>query len=94
MNTKRFKTEDDVREAIEDCGYEDVIIFSNPSYASAFIGISEDNRAVYDYDKMIEFLVEEDNMTMIDAIEFISYNTIRALPYYGGDTPIIMYPIN
>ena len=74
------------------CDYEDVIIFSNPSYASAFIGISEDNRAIYDYDKMIEFLVNEDGMTDIEAVDFIGYNTIRSLPYIEN-APIIMYSL-
>lgn len=85
-----LNTENDVRELIADYEYEDVIIFSNPDYASAFIGISEDNRAVYDYDKMVEFLVNKDGMTDIEAIEFIEYNTIRALPYFEN-SPIIIH---
>lgn len=32
-------------------------------------------------------------MTEQEAIEWIEYNTIRALPYFGSDAPIIMYPI-
>ncbi len=87
-----LKTENDVRELIENYDYEDVIIFSNPSYASAFVGISEDNRAIYDYDKMIEFLVNEDGMTDIEAADFIGYNTIRSLPYVEN-APIIMYSL-
>lgn len=43
-----------VREYLENEGYEEVIIFDNPSYDDAFIGVTNDNRAVYDYDKMIE----------------------------------------
>lgn len=88
-----LKTENDVRELIEDYEYEDVVIFSSPDYASAFIGISEDNRAVYDYDKMIEFLMSKDGMTNIEAVEFIEYNTIRALPYFEN-APIIMYKLD
>lgn len=87
----KLKTENDVRELIESYDYDEVMIFSNPSYASAFIGISEDNRAIYDFDKMVEFLMDNDDMTDIEAIEFIEYNTIRALPYFGDKSPIIMY---
>lgn len=87
------KTEEDVRQLIEDCGYEDVIIFSNPDYASAFIGISEDNRAVYDFDKMVEFFMNEYEVTDIEAVEFIEYNTIRALPYMHDRAPIIVYSL-
>ena len=36
-----------------------------------------------------ELLVE---MGYEDAVEFIDYNTIRALPYFTN-SPIIMYPL-
>ena len=85
-----LRTEDDVKNLIEDYGYEDIIIFSNPDYASAFVGISEDIRAVYDYDKMIKFLMNEHDMSDIEAVEFIEFNTIRALPYFEN-APIIIY---
>lgn len=87
-----LKTENDVKELIADYEYEDVIIFSNPDYASAFIGISEDNRAVYDYNKMIEFLMNNDGMTDIEAVDFIEYNTIRSLPYFEN-APIIVHKL-
>lgn len=89
----KLKTEEDVKELIEDYGYEDVMIFSNPDYASAFIGVSDDNRAVYDYNKMIEFLMTEDGMTDMEAADFIGYNTLRALPYFGDDAPIVVYTL-
>ena len=89
-----LKTENDVRELIEDYEFEDVIIFSNPDYASAFVGVSEDNRAIYDYDKMVKFLMDKDGITDIEAVEFIDYNTIRALPYFGENAPIIMYRLD
>ena len=87
----KSRSKEDVKHLIEDYGYEDVIIFSNPDYADAFVGISEDNRAIYSFVKMVGCLMEEDGMTYIEAIEFIEYNTIRALPYMGKDAPIIMY---
>ena len=90
MYMSKYKTEDDVRQLIEDREYEDIVIFSNPSYASAFIGISEDNRAVYDFDLMVEYLIEEEGLNDMDAIEFIEYNCIRSLPYYEN-SPIIIH---
>lgn len=87
-----LNTENDIKELIADYEYEDITIFSNPDYASAFIGISEDNRAVYDYDKMVEFLMDKDGMTDIEAIEFIEYNTIRSLPYFEN-APIIVHSL-
>ena len=86
----KLRTEDDVKNIIEEFGYESVLIFSNPSYASAFIGVSEDNRAIYDYNKMIECLIEEEGWSDTEAIEFIEQNTLRSLPYYEN-SPIVMY---
>ena len=66
-------------EKILDNGYEDVLILKNYSYDDALIGISEDDRAIYDFDKMIEWLMETENFTQEEAIEWIEYNTIRAI---------------
>ena len=93
MNAKeKLKTIDDLVELINDCGYEDIVIFNNPDYASAFVGVSDDNRAIYDYEKMIKHLIKEWNCDNMEAIEFIDYNSIRSLPYYEN-APIIMYPL-
>lgn len=80
-------------ERILNAGYEYVIYLTNYSYDDALIGISDDNRAIYDYNKMVEWLVVEESFTVEDAMEWIDYNTIRALPYMGEGAPIIMYPI-
>ena len=80
-------------ERILNAGYEDVIYLTNYSYDDALIGVSDDNRAVYDYDKMVKWLMEEEEFTEEEAREWIDYNTIRALPYMGEKAPIIMYPI-
>ena len=79
------------REILCDLGYEDAVIFENPDYDSAIIGVSDDNRVIYDYDKMIAHLMDAEGMDEIDAADFIGYNTIRALPYAGEYGPIIMY---
>ena len=81
------------RELIEDCGYEDVVIFENPSFNDAFIGISEDNRAVYEYELMVQSLMNEDGMSWEEAAEFIDFNTIRSLPYMAG-SPIVVYRLS
>lgn len=80
-------------ERILNAGYENVTLFSNYSYDDALIGITEDNRAVYDYDKMVEWLMRVERFAEEDAMEWIDYNTIRSLPYMGEKAPIIMYPI-
>lgn len=83
----------DAKERIVDNGYEDVVVFENYSYDDALIGITTDNRAVYDYDKMVEWLVEKEGFGEEDAMEWIDYNTVRALGYAGPDGPIIVYPL-
>lgn len=80
-------------EAINDMGYENSIIFCNPEYNDAIIGVSDDGRVVYDYDMMVQCLVDADGMSEEEAIEFIEYNTIRSLPYFAG-APIVIHRLD
>jgi hypothetical protein len=81
-----------IRGILCDMGYENAIVFDNPDYDEAIIGITDEGNVVYDFNKMVKCLVDKDGMDDTDAIEFIEYNTIRALPYI--DTPpIIMNPV-
>ena len=75
-------------------GIEDVILFEAFSYDNALVGITEDGRAVYDYDKMVDWLVRTQDMNEDEAVEWIEYNTIGALPNAGDDGPIIMHALN
>lgn len=74
-------------------GYEDVIIFDNFSYDDALIGVTHDNRAVYDYGLMVEWLVKNEEMSHEEAVEWIDYNTLRALDYAGEMAPIVVYSL-
>lgn len=78
-------------EKLANLGYEDVVVFDNPSYDDALIGVSWQNRAVYDYDKMIDWLVEHEGMDYESAADFICYNC----SYMPADQgyPIIMSAI-
>lgn len=80
-------------EKLLDMGYDDVVVLWDYSYDDALIGVSEDNRAIYDYEKMVEWLVKTENFSEEEAMEWIDYNTIRSLPYAGEAAPIIMYPL-
>lgn len=73
-----------------DAGYEDVAYYVNQEYPDALIGVTTNNIAVYDYNLMIEQLINE-GFTEEEATDWISYNTMGA--YFGENTPIIMYPI-
>ncbi len=85
-------TLEQLKQLITDLGYEDVRVFDDYDYADAFIGMSDDGRAVYSYDKMIEWLMYKENWTYEEAVEWIDYNTMRALPYYP-DGPIVVYDV-
>ena len=52
--------------------------------------MTEDGRAVYDYGRMVEWLMDAEGWSFEDAAEWVDYNTIRALPYMGEDAPIVM----
>lgn len=69
-----------------------VILFDNPSFEGALIGITTDDVAVYSYEKMVESLMKEDNISEEEAVEYIDYNTLGA--YVDPKQPIVMYDIN
>ena len=81
------------RKILEDLDYEELIVFENPDYDDAIIGVSHDDRVIYDYDKMIEHLVNTEHISVEDAADFISYDTIRSLSYAGSNAPIAMFGI-
>ena len=81
-------------EKLLDAGCEYAPHFVNPDYEDAIIGFTHDGRIVYDYDKMIEYLMDKEGWSDIDAIEWIDYNVIRSIPYMGSNAPIVMYSVD
>ena len=81
-------------ERLLEYGYEDIKIFVNYNYDDALIGVSEDGRAVYDYNKICDWLMKKEGWSYEEAVEWIDYNVLRSLPYMGNDAPIIMYSID
>lgn len=73
---------------------DSVMLFESPSYDDAILGVTEEGNVCYSYKKMVESL-SKDDMDITEAIEFIDYNTIRALQIYKSDNdkywPIIIY---
>lgn len=82
-----------IRDEICDMGGEDALMFDNPDFDEAVIGLTTDGRVVYDFDRMVEDMARRDGVTPEDAMEFIDYNTIRSTPYAGENAPVVMYPI-
>lgn len=72
---------------------EEALVFDNASYDNSIVGVTTDNRVVYDYEKMILEFMKDEECRYEDAVDWIEFNTIRSLPYAGEYAPIIMYPI-
>lgn len=76
---------------IEDQGIEEeVLLLDDHAYDKSIIGITEDGRILYDFEKMIQEFAEDEGCDETEAIEWLEYNTIRALPYMGERAPIII----
>ena len=67
------------------------ILFENHAFDNSIIGTTFDGRAIYCYEKMVAELMGDEAWDYEDAIEWIEFNTIRALPYAGAKKPIIVY---
>ena len=66
------------------------IVFDNPSFDNSIIGSTFDGRAIYDFDCMVEEMMEDEDLSREDVIDFVEYNTIRSLPYAGRYAPLIV----
>jgi hypothetical protein len=71
---------------------DQIIILEGDEFADGFIGLSTDNNVVYSYEKLVESLSKQDDWDETSAIEWLDYNTLRALPYITeGIAPIIIH---
>jgi len=80
------------RELLCELGHENIVLLEPEYLDDAIIGISNDDRAIYDYDKLIQCFMKGDGFTEEEAIEWIDYNTLRALPYQPN-APIINFSL-
>lgn len=85
-----------IRKTLNNYGEENEVtfkLFENPSFDESIVGLSNDNRVIYDYDLMVQEFAQENKCSQEEAEEFIQYNTMRALPYFNdedGNKPIII----
>lgn len=86
-STPTLSDEPYINELLEE---NESLLFENPSYKSALIGITTDGRAVYDYSLMVEDLMKGDNIDYEEAVEFIDYNTLGVLPSSDTKYPIVI----
>lgn len=64
------------------------------SLDDAMIGCTQTGRAVYDYELLVKAFMKGDEMTESDAEEWISYNTLRTLPYLYERGPYVIMMLN
>lgn len=72
------------------------IIFTYPSYDTALVGVGEVRdktgqakyHAIYDYQLMVQWVIEHFKICRVDAIEYIDYNTLGTS---AENYPIILY---
>lgn len=92
MIDKEFrKTLDDYVDEHEFEG--ETLILDNHSFDKSIVGITDDGILIYSFEKMIEEFMEDEGCDELEAIEWLEYNTLRALPYMGERRPIIIYEI-
>lgn len=95
----QFNTFDELSESLkehvsyDEQEYNAIGKFTEPDFSKAVLGITHDNRIVYDYETMIRTLMADDNMTYEEAIEFIDYNTIKTIPYMGAQHPMVLHKL-
>lgn len=63
-----------IKELLEKYGYENVVLFEEPEDDFAFIGVSTDNRAVYDFDLMAAWLMKNYEMSEEEAYDAIYHS--------------------
>ena len=69
----------------------DAIVFDNHAYDNSIIGTTFDGRAIYDFDKMAEELMNDEGWSEDEAVEWLEVNTLRSLPYAGEKAPLVVY---
>ena len=83
----------ELKDFLGERGFKDAVVLESPDYLSAIVGVSDDGRVIYDYEKMAQCLMETEGMDYEEAMEFVNFNTLGAVPYMGDKRPIILNKI-
>lgn len=79
-----------VEEILIDNGYEGIMTFAGTDCDDALIGVSNDDRAIYDYDLMIDSIINHNDMSYDEAVDWVD-GIIQFIPISNNKLPIIMY---
>ena len=81
------------RETLSEYIGEDAVVLEPEMYDEAIVGVDQDGRVIYSFDKLIQVLTSNDDMTEEDAVDWIDFNIVRSIPYWGKMHPIMFYNI-
>lgn len=72
----------------------EMIVLEGDEFADGAVGYTDDYHLVYSYERLVESLGKTYGSEE-DAIEWLEYNTLRAIPYMAseGNEPIIIHEI-
>lgn len=87
-------THEELKEYLSERYGDEIVILEPEYYDEGIVGNDQDGRLIYSYEKLAEALMKHDGMSYEEAIEWIDYNTLRAIPYMGEFAPIIMFSID
>ena len=88
---ERFNTNDEAYDWLEENGYSEKPGWSE--FAKAIIGVTTDERIVYSYERITECLMETDDISEEDAIEYVDYHVVGSLNPKIEESPIIIHEI-
>ena len=74
-------------------GEDAPLLLDNHAYDGSIVGITEGGSLVYSEDAMVEELMSDEGWTYEEAVEWLEYNTIRAVGYAKGGKPPILIPM-
>jgi hypothetical protein len=84
-----MKTLDELKAYLAENELTETVFLENPDYVTAIVGITESFQLVYDYDLMIDHLIEH-GMEIDEAYDTLDYDTLGAISSMGDFRPIVM----
>ena len=66
------------------------IVLDDASYDESIIGTTLEGGVIYSYERMVEEYMSDNACDEEEALDWINYNTIRAIPYLPDPKPMIV----
>ena len=71
--------------------YSDLQIVRIDGYDDCVVGLSEDDRLVYDYELLVQQTMHDCDCDYTEAVDYVEFNIISAL--HGSCMPVVMHRI-